>query len=236
LGDFGVRKYDSDLGMFTSIDPLWEKYYGWSPYHYCGNDPVNAVDPEGLLKRDPNTNKVIFEHSHYQTDVIRGYNIRFEYGYATTDDGNYKILMSKIVRTNSSEEGKKIEDGFEQNCIGFTFADGEFWIQPNQVEKILIGDNYKLTVAPVVGGIATYDEDPQIIEGLKKIGKLGKDEPGADNYGHVAKIVRKNNQVLENSISGQKTTPYIAPIGEVTDNINIYKKQILYFYQPKGNK
>lgn len=22
LGDFGVRKYDSDLGMFTSIDPL----------------------------------------------------------------------------------------------------------------------------------------------------------------------------------------------------------------------
>jgi RHS repeat-associated protein len=23
LGDFGVRKYSSEMGMFTSIDPLW---------------------------------------------------------------------------------------------------------------------------------------------------------------------------------------------------------------------
>jgi RHS repeat-associated protein len=25
LADHGVRKYDNSLGMFTSIDPLWEK-------------------------------------------------------------------------------------------------------------------------------------------------------------------------------------------------------------------
>ncbi len=25
LADHGVRKYDSDLGQFTSVDPLWEK-------------------------------------------------------------------------------------------------------------------------------------------------------------------------------------------------------------------
>ncbi len=27
LADHGVRKYDSDLGQFTSPDPLWEKLY-----------------------------------------------------------------------------------------------------------------------------------------------------------------------------------------------------------------
>ena len=48
LGDFGVRKYNSISGRFNSIDPLWEKYYGWSPYHYCGNDPVNKEDGNGM--------------------------------------------------------------------------------------------------------------------------------------------------------------------------------------------
>jgi RHS repeat-associated protein len=48
LSDFGVRKYDVLLGRFTSIDPLWEKYYGLTPYNYCGNNPLIAVDPSGL--------------------------------------------------------------------------------------------------------------------------------------------------------------------------------------------
>jgi RHS repeat-associated protein len=47
LGDFGVRKYDNEIGRFTSIDPLWEKYYSWTPYHYCSNNPVMGSDPGG---------------------------------------------------------------------------------------------------------------------------------------------------------------------------------------------
>ena len=46
LGDHGVRKYDYD-GRFNSIDPLWEKYYGWSPYQYCMNNPIWAKDWDG---------------------------------------------------------------------------------------------------------------------------------------------------------------------------------------------
>ena len=43
--DYGARHMD---GMrFTTIDPLAEKYYNISPYAYCGNNPVNAVDPDG---------------------------------------------------------------------------------------------------------------------------------------------------------------------------------------------
>ena len=57
LADHGVRKYDDGIGRFTSIDPLWEKYYSWSPYHYCRNNPVWAVDGNGLwawvINRNP---------------------------------------------------------------------------------------------------------------------------------------------------------------------------------------
>jgi len=48
LGDFGARKYDFLSGRFTSIDPLWEKYYEWTPYQYSGNNPVINLDPTGL--------------------------------------------------------------------------------------------------------------------------------------------------------------------------------------------
>ncbi|MBR3500546.1 MAG: hypothetical protein IKO04_04020 [Bacteroidales bacterium] len=45
--------YDSEArfltttGVFTSTDPLCEKYYHISPYTYCAGDPINKVDPEG---------------------------------------------------------------------------------------------------------------------------------------------------------------------------------------------
>ena len=46
-GNFGVRAYDYDMGRFTSIDPLWEKFTNWTPYHYSYNKPLTAKDPDG---------------------------------------------------------------------------------------------------------------------------------------------------------------------------------------------
>ena len=43
--DYGARHMDAM--RFTTMDPLAEKYYGLSPYAYCGNNPVNAIDLRG---------------------------------------------------------------------------------------------------------------------------------------------------------------------------------------------
>ena len=45
--DNGARQHDPILGRWGRIDPLCEKYYSTSPYAYCVNNPVNAIDPDG---------------------------------------------------------------------------------------------------------------------------------------------------------------------------------------------
>ena len=45
--DYGARQHDPILARWDRIDPLCEKYYSTSPYAYCLNNPVNAIDPDG---------------------------------------------------------------------------------------------------------------------------------------------------------------------------------------------
>ncbi|QOJ28869.1 MAG: RHS repeat-associated core domain-containing protein [Ignavibacteriales bacterium] len=44
---FGARFYDSDLGRWMTVDPLADKYPGWSPYNYVMGNPLNSFDPDG---------------------------------------------------------------------------------------------------------------------------------------------------------------------------------------------
>jgi len=40
LADYGVRKFDSDLGQFTNVDPLWEKLNLITNYEPSGARPA----------------------------------------------------------------------------------------------------------------------------------------------------------------------------------------------------
>ena len=44
---FGARYYDSETGIWISVDPLLDNYPSFSPYVYCANNPVKFVDPDG---------------------------------------------------------------------------------------------------------------------------------------------------------------------------------------------
>ena len=58
--DYGARHYDAALGRWHVVDPMAEKYYPYSLYVYCGNNPVRYVDPTGEGWNDalPHLNKI----------------------------------------------------------------------------------------------------------------------------------------------------------------------------------
>ncbi len=45
--DFGARLYDPRVGKWLSLDPLVERFPGWSPYNGFNNNPIAFVDPGG---------------------------------------------------------------------------------------------------------------------------------------------------------------------------------------------
>src|SRR5690606_31671700 len=52
---YGARYYDPRISIFVSVDPLAEKFVGWTPYHYVHNNPINLIDPTGMSAEPPTT-------------------------------------------------------------------------------------------------------------------------------------------------------------------------------------
>lgn len=46
--DYGFRIYNPRLGRFLSVDPLTKGYPWYTPYQFAGNNPIEAIDLDGL--------------------------------------------------------------------------------------------------------------------------------------------------------------------------------------------
>ena len=108
--DYGARNYDPLLCRFIQIDPNAEDYYGYSPYAYCLNNPINAIDPDGR-----STWVISLEDGTYQViggDINDG--DRNIYVYSQDDNGKYIKQEESIGITatmtsfyNSDEDNPK---------------------------------------------------------------------------------------------------------------------------------
>ena len=68
--DFGARMYFADRLQWGQMDPLCEKSYDMSPYNYCGNEPINTIDFDGMdWYRIENGTLIWNPNVHSQDDI-----------------------------------------------------------------------------------------------------------------------------------------------------------------------
>ncbi len=164
--DFGARSYDSRIARWSTFDPMRGVYPFISPYVYALNSPMNLRDEDGRIVTDKEGNIIVrqtgkterFENERNvyidgkfrKVDLIRNYS-KVE---IFADDGTPVEALKLIsayyeYRDNSSESTIRAFTGRDidakADCHGFTFAKNKLWINDNQVEKILNGDNYTET-------------------------------------------------------------------------------------------
>jgi RHS repeat-associated protein len=66
---FGVRWYDPEVGRFITVDPADD---GGNWYEYCGNDPINYVDPEGEFRNASQALWLLTGPILYIWDTLKG--------------------------------------------------------------------------------------------------------------------------------------------------------------------
>lgn len=111
---FAFRYYDPQIARWTTVDPADEFF---SPYNYCGNNPILFVDPDGCettITIDDDNNitgmEYIANDNNWVTAVNGDNSISLgmeppqdTYFYSQNDAGKYSVIGNKLEGNWESE-------------------------------------------------------------------------------------------------------------------------------------
>ncbi len=132
---FNAKELDEETGMyyyearyykppvFTSRDPMFEKYFWMTPYAYCANNPVKYVDPSGRewdLSSLTDEQKAVWEKA--MTTACNKSKL-FKFIYNQLDESSIKYTVK--IGLTSYENGHYVDGQYNSESQTFTFLNEE---------------------------------------------------------------------------------------------------------------
>jgi RHS repeat-associated protein len=228
---FNAKELDEETGMyyyearyyappvFTSRDPMFEKYFWMTPYAYCANNPVKYVDPSGeetwepdkygnLIAEDGDNAWTFAQYLNTSPEIAK--KMLKEQGYTVNDKGvlNLKVGDVFIVdygnKTKSSDNlgstGNRIRDHATKGIAQDLFT--SFWQEKGDV---------KLTGAQFAGILLFIKNNADAVTDKGEVTLYGKS--GKTYRGHCKEInfYESNNY----SLAFGKATVYTNSSGNI---------------------
>ena len=157
FGYFGARYYNSDVGVWLSVDPMSDERPGISPYNYCQWNPLVRIDMDGALdgwvKTEKDGNYIEDSRVNNQSDAETYYGkdaVYRENGYSYESKSGNKIVLG--------ENGNYIENGVNKKAKDH-----------NPINSVISGNSDK----SFVGGMPSSLKDSLVFKGTKEVSKKG---------------------------------------------------------------
>ena len=103
---YGARYYASWIARFISTDPMKAERTWVTPYNYVQNNPINRIDPTGMLDEDPPQGEIDFISNvsgkylgTFTSDTIKGYTVR------SIDKTDFNDLKKQNFKDSTYEWG-----------------------------------------------------------------------------------------------------------------------------------
>ena len=205
---FNAKELDEETGMyyyearyykppvFTSRDPMFEKYFWMTPYAYCANNPVKYVDPSGrdtlnyadskFLRTQPDISNALIINAHDRTrpPVIQNINWNYDEDLALMSRQYAPTIADCIWSTNvyqNNSEYNYVTPVFLISCQTgetsvpyYSFADALDNSLPNILVIAPIGDVHtkksSMWLAPKEG--ESYDCYWRLVYNGQDIGRI----------------------------------------------------------------
>ena len=198
--DYGARQQDPETGLFTSMDPLCEKYYNISPYAYCAGNPIRYVDPDGkqlflptgpmidlLFAGNHNVKTAVFYCIH--NDAARAIGTPQVQGTISNTASNFEINIAKGVGlhwTSPGDQGNAIRHTLWQSIITHEYGE-DIAMQAGECHE-----DTKYTSSTKTQFRNIEDADTYIDKKNNEIGRdIGKNNPNADRKTLAKKVMER---------------------------------------------
>ena len=220
---FGARYYDSRIGRWLQVDPLSEKYFGWSPYNYTLNNPLKYFDPDG--------NEIVLsigKNKDGSEKYVRYYNGKlYEGNKIYKGSNNFALKIQKTLNNLVSLKDSKINDIISTlqsesgrfHLISESFSGGDNVVSDDPNNSNLgeqTGSRIRVTLSgePIEGNLPTTAESTLAHELLhsfdfdqgNRTGYFGeRDIPGHLNPSEI-RAVKMENRVRAKQGLDRRTT------------------------------